>query len=254
MATGQERLDPIEIRVLADLDEFREAARLQEAIWGFSEFDSVPPRLFIVNRHVGGVALGASDAGRMIGFSFAMAGCRKSGETFLHSNMTGLLSEYQNRGLGRKMKLRQRDEALAYGYKMVEWTFDPLEIRNAYFNVEKLGAVIRGYRPNCYGITSSKLHGSIPTDRLVAEWEVDTDRARHAIEHGRSLGSPVSREIVIPAEAARSRTSNPERTLAIQSDLRTQFQRAFADGLYVTGYRVTDDGGVFELSPDPKRK
>jgi predicted GNAT superfamily acetyltransferase len=240
--------DPIDIRVLTDLEDYREAAGLQQVIWGFSELDSVPPRLFIVNKHVGGISLGAFDGERMIGFSFAMAGRRKSGATFLHSNMTGLLPEYQNQGLGRAMKLRQRDEALAYGYTMIEWTFDPLEIRNAYFNVEKLGAVIRSYRPNCYGITSSKLHGSIPTDRLVAEWEIDTDRARYAIEHGRSPETEVVREIAIPAEAARSRTTNPDRTLAIQTEVREQFQDAFAEGLVVTGYRVGDDGGAFRLS------
>jgi predicted GNAT superfamily acetyltransferase len=250
MATGQERVDPIEIRVLTELPDFRETAKLQQAVWGFSELDCVPPRLFIVNEHVGGVALGAFDGERMIGFSFAMAGCRKTGETFLHSNMTGLLPEYQNRGLGGRMKLRQREEALAFGYRMIEWTFDPLEIRNAYFNIEKLGAVIRSYRPNCYGITSSKLHGSLPTDRAVAEWEIDTERVRHAIEHGRTPRGEVEREIVVPAEASRMRASNPERTLAIQTGIREQFQAAFADGMVATGYRVTEDGGVFELSSE----
>jgi predicted GNAT superfamily acetyltransferase len=249
MAVGQDRVGAgIEIRLLTEIEEFRETAKLQQAVWGFSELDCVPPRLFIVNKHVGGVALGAFDAGRMIGFSFAMAGCRKTGETFLHSNMTGFLAEYQNRGLGRRMKLRQREEALACGYRMIEWTFDPLEIRNAYFNIEKLGAVMRTYRPNCYGITSSKLHGSIPTDRLVAEWEIDTDRARYAMEHGRSPDRPAERQIAVPAEAARVRSTHPERTLAMQTAIREQFQAAFADHLTVTGYRVTDDGGVFELS------
>ena len=249
MATGQERLeDEIEIRVLTELEEFRETAALQQAVWGFSELDCVPPRIYIVNKHVGGLALGAFDAGRMIGFSFAMAGCRRTGETFLHSNMTGLLPEYQNRSLGRRLKLRQREEALAFGYRMIEWTFDPLEIRNAYFNIEKLGAVMRTYRPNCYGITSSKLHGSIPTDRLVAEWEIDTDRVRHAIEHGHSARREGAREIVIPEEAALMRASNPEQTLAIQTEVRRQFEQAFADRLIVTGYRLAAGGGVFELS------
>lgn len=248
MATGQERVDGIDICVLTELAEFRETASIQQVVWGFSELDTVPPRLFIVNEHVGGLALGAYDGDRMIGFSFAMAGCRPTGEGFLHSNMTGLLPEYQSRGLGRRIKLRQRAEALAYGYRLVEWTFDPLEIRNAYFNIEKLGAVARAFRPNCYGITSSKLHGSIPTDRLVAEWEIDTDRARYAVERGRSPGGDVAREIAVPAEAARVRSTNPARTLAIQSGVRKQFQAAFAGGLVVTGFRVTEDGGVFELS------
>ena len=250
MATGQERVDGIDICVLTDLAEFRETAGIQQSVWGFSELDTVPPRLFIVNQHVGGLALGAYDGDRMIGFSFAVAGHRPTGEAFLHSNMTGLLPEYQSRGLGRRMKLRQRTEALARGYKMIEWTFDPLEIRNAYFNIEKLGAVVRSYRPNCYGITSSKLHGSIPTDRLVAEWEIDTDRARYAIEHGRSTAGEIVREIAVPSEASRVRSTNPERTLELQTRFREQFQAALSDGLFATGFRVTDDGGVFELSRD----
>jgi predicted GNAT superfamily acetyltransferase len=250
MATGEERVDDIAIRVLTELAEFRETAALQQAVWGFSELDCVPPRMFIVTKHVGGLALGAYDGGRMIGFSFGVVGCRRGGRPFLHSNMTGLLPQYQNRGLGRRMKLRQRDEALALGYRMIEWTFDPLEIRNAYFNIEKLGAVIRHYRPNCYGITSSKLHGSIPTDRLVAEWEIDTGRALHAIEHGRSLKSGVVRQIAVSAQAARVRSTAPDRTLEIQTAMREQFQAAFAEGLAVTGFRIDDDGGVYELSAE----
>ena len=250
MAKGQERVDGIDIRVLTELEEFRETTRLQTQIWGFADVDAVPPRMFIVNKHVGGVSLGAYDGDRMIGFSFAVPGRRPAGETFLHSNMTGLLPEYQNRGLGRRMKLRQREEALAFGYPVVEWTFDPLEIRNAYFNIEKLGVVIRRFRPNCYGITSSKLHGSIPTDRLVAEWELDTERVRHAIEHRRSPAEAVAREIPVLAEAARLRSTDPERTLEIQAGLRRELEAAFAEGLAITGFRITEEGGVFELSAD----
>jgi predicted GNAT superfamily acetyltransferase len=248
MAAGKECVDGITLCVLTELEEFRQTVGLQKAVWGFSDVDALPPRIFIVNRHVGGVALGAYDGDRMIGFSFAMPGCHRSGGSYLHSNMTGLLPEYQNRGLGRRMKLRQRQEALAYGYPMVEWTFDPLEIRNAYFNIEKLGVVIRRFRPNCYGITSSKLHGSIPTDRLVAEWEIDTERARHAIERGRSPETAVDAEIPVSAEASRVRSTSPERTLELQSELRERFVAAFAQGFVVTGFRITEDGGVFELS------
>ncbi len=248
MAEGEERVDGVAIRVLTDLVEFRETTRLQQEIWGFAEVDCVPPRMFVVNEHVGGLALGAFDGERMVGFSFAVPGLRESGDAFLHSNMTGLLPEYRGRGLGRRLKLRQRDEALAYGYSLIEWTFDPLEVRNAYFNIEKLGALVRRFRPNCYGITSSKLHGSIPTDRLVADWEIDSDRARFAVEHGRSPGHATEREISAPAEAARLRASDPARTLEMQAAVREQFQQALAEGLVVTGYRLTEDGGVFELS------
>ncbi len=74
------------------------------------------------------------------------------------------------RGLGRQLKLRQRDDALARGIDLIEWTFDPLELKNAYFNIERLGAIVRRYVRNQYGISTSRLHGGMPTDRCVAEW------------------------------------------------------------------------------------
>src|SRR5207248_11083603 len=91
---------------------------------------------------------------------------------------------YRNYGLGRRMKLAQREEALERDFKLMEWTFDPLEIKNAYLNIEKLGAITRRYSINQYGNASSPLQGCLPTDRLVAEWWLGSDRVRTLLEAG----------------------------------------------------------------------
>ena len=97
-------------------------------------------------------------------------------DPYLHSHMLGVKSEYRNTGLGRRLKLFQREDAIAHGYDLMEWTFDPLEIKNAYFNLERLGAIARRYNINQYGITTSPLQGFLPTDRLVAEWWLKSER------------------------------------------------------------------------------
>ena len=95
--------------------------------------------------------------GRMIAFCLAIPGLKPGGKPYLHSHMLGVLPEYRNAGIGRQLKLRQRDDALARGIDLIEWTFDPLEIKNAYFNVERLGAIVRRYVRNQYGTTSAAL-------------------------------------------------------------------------------------------------
>ena len=95
--------------------------------------------------------------------------------------MLAVNPDYRNQGIGRRLKLFQRDEALARGNGRMEWTFDPLEIKNAFLNIAKLGAVVRRYAPNFYGVTSSRLHGQVPTDRLYAEWWLESDWVSSAL-------------------------------------------------------------------------
>src|SRR5205085_1868843 len=111
------------------------------------------------------------------GFCFAIPGIKSAiksgdkpgdkpgGQPYLHSHMLGVLPEYHNARIGRRLKLRQREEALSRGIALIEWTFDPLELKNAFLNIQRLGAIVRHYYPNQYGTTSSPLHGGLPTDR-----------------------------------------------------------------------------------------
>jgi predicted GNAT superfamily acetyltransferase len=128
LAAGQEEGN-IEIRQLRGLDELNEAVRLQKEIWGFADIELLPLRLFVVAQKVGGQTLGAFDGGRMVGFLLAIPGL-KQGAMYLHSHMMGVLPEYRNRGVGRRLKLAQREEALSRGIRLIEWTFDPLELKN----------------------------------------------------------------------------------------------------------------------------
>lgn len=248
MAAGETGMrDEFEIRRLGTNEECAATLEVQEKVWGFADRDKVPARLMVVSAHTGGLVLGAYRGHDLVAFSLSFAGRKPDGATYWHSHMTGILPEFQNRGLGRRIKMRQRDEALQERLSLVEWTFDPLEIRNAFFNLERLGVVVRRYEPNLYGITTSKLHGSLPTDRLVAEWHVDGPRAR-GIAAGRGpIARAVAAEVTVPKEIATWRGDDPARALGEQTRIRESLTEHFSQGLALVGYRRADAGGVFEL-------
>ncbi len=111
--------------------------------------------------------------------------------------------------MGRKLKLAQREEALARGIDLIEWTFDPLEIKNAYFNMERLGAIVRRYVQNQYGTTTSHLHGGLPTDRCIAEWWISSPRARAIVAGQPFQRNPVEARVAIPSDIAAIRSKDP---------------------------------------------
>lgn len=237
----------ITVSVLTDHDQFRDAVDLQRAIWGFADIELLPVRLFVVATKVGGQALGAYDGDRMIGFCLAIPGLKAGGKSYLHSHMLGVLPGYSNRGVGRALKLAQREEALARGVELIEWTFDPLETKNAYFNLERLGAIIRRYVPNQYGTTSSPLHGGLPTDRCIAEWWIDTERV-HATVNGRPAARPaIEASIAVPNNIGELKKLDPRQAREIQQGIGERFQKLFAMGLTVIGFERTDDSGNYLL-------
>jgi predicted GNAT superfamily acetyltransferase len=236
----------IEIRPLKGLDELNEAVRLQKEIWGFADIELLPLRLFVVAQKVGGQTLGAFDGGRMVGFLLAIPGL-KQGTMYLHSHMMGVLPEYRDLGIGRRLKLAQRQEALSRGIRLIEWTFDPLELKNAFFNIERLGAIVRRYVRNQYGTTSSPLHGGLPTDRCVAEWHLDSPRVEAAVAGSRPPRGEVLERIIIPADIAEIRASDPEKARAIQAEASDRFEEFFGRGLTVIGFEKQPDAGVYQL-------
>ena len=164
------------VRPLTTLEEFASVVRLQREIWGFEDVELLPRRMFVVASKIGGQLLGAFDQKKMVAFCLCIPGLKSGGRAYLHSHMLGVLPPYRNAGVGRVLKLKQRDYALAAGVDLIEWTFDPLEIKNAFFNIERLGAIVRRYVHNQYGTTTSHLHGGLPTDRLVPEWWIRSKR------------------------------------------------------------------------------
>src|SRR6266446_3036476 len=165
----------IVVRKICALKEYHACVELQREIWGEAELEIEPVTMFVVASITGGQVLGAFDGEKLVGYTLAVAGLRQ-GVVYLHSHQTAVRETHRNRGVGSMLKLFQREEALGRGIRLVEWTFDPLELKNAHFNLNRLGAICRRYIPNLYGVTTSPLHRGIETDRLVAEWWLDSPR------------------------------------------------------------------------------
>ncbi len=231
----------VSIRKCEALEEMQACFALQKEVWKFSDADLIPVRMFVVASKIGGQVVGAFEASgekpELVGFALAIPGVR-NGHSYLHSQMLAVRQSYRNGGLGRRLKLYQREDALARGFELMEWTFDPLEIKNAYLNIEKLGAISRRYNVNQYGITSSPLQGGLPTDRLIAEWWMKSERVEAVLAGAARPQFRCSEQIDVPAEiyewkaAAEARP----RALEVQQANRERFIRAFADGLSVLGY------------------
>jgi predicted GNAT superfamily acetyltransferase len=225
----------VEIRKCLTLADFEGAVHVQRRVWGGDQVAPVP--LFVVAAHSGGQVLGAFEEGRMIGFTLAFAGVRDG--YYLHSHMAAVLPELRDRGIGRRLKLAQREDALARGIQLIEWTFDPLESKNAYFNLNKLGAIARRLIPNCYGITQSALHHGLPTDRLVAEWWLASERVRGAVS-GSGESSFASKRtgterVALPEGWERLRVKDRGSAAKAQSKVRQKMEKLFADGYAAVG-------------------
>jgi len=275
------QMDSVEIRACEGLDELEACVQLQVETWGYDAGDVIPRRAFLVAQKIGGQVLGAfgragnreEGTGRaeqgieggpvigrpdeLVGFAFSLPGLKtKQGiaSPYLHSHMLAVRPEYRNRGIGVELKLAQRSEALGRGIRKMEWTFDPLEIKNAFINIHRLGAIVSSYRVNFYGLSSSRLQGGLPTDRLVAEWYMDSPRVQ-----GRAEGQPageydIERRIVVPAAISEWKSGDATRNRAkdVQLENRRKFQEAFSEGMTVLGFlRDADGNGFFELGPIP---
>jgi predicted GNAT superfamily acetyltransferase len=235
----------IQIRKCISLSDFRRCVELQKAVWGESDLETEPYVTFVVAYQTGGQVLGAFDGDAMIGFTMALAGVRNK-TPYLHSHMTGVLPAYRDRKIGRALKLFQREEALSRDIRLIEWTFDPLEIRNAHFNLNRLGAIARTYIPNFYGITSSPLHRNLPTDRLLAEWHLDSKRVIAAIN---GLGPELSEAPAVIHVPSESFTSSASSIAEMQSRIRAEFQHWFFKNHAATFLRFTSSGADYLLYP-----
>ena len=244
MSTGS-----VELRRCHGIEDFRACVALQKEVWNFSDAELVPLRMFVVADKVGGQVMGAFDGNAMVGFALSVPGTR-SGHIYLHSHMLAVRKDHRNSGLGRRLKLMQRDDALSRGIELIEWTYDPLEIKNAYLNIEKLGAVSRRYNINQYGITSSPLQGGLPSDRLIAEWWLKSKRVEILLATGKNPSIQTETKIEVPAQIYDWKAALETRAKAqqIQESNRERFLRSLAQGLAVLGYeRDLDGNGMFLL-------
>ena len=228
---------PPHIRKCESLEDMQAAFALQKEVWQFTDAELVPVRLFVLANKIGGHVIGAFDQDNMVAFALAIPGHR-NGHAYLHSHMLAVRQQYRNAGLGRRLKFFQREDALGRGFELIEWTFDPLEIKNAYLNIEKLGAIARRYNVNQYGVTSSPLQGGLPSDRLVAEWWLRSRRVEKVLSEGRRPAFTAQAQIDVPAKIYewKSAAATRPQARAIEERNRGQFTKAFAAGLSVLGY------------------
>ena len=236
------------VRSCDSLEDFHACVALQREIWGEQDLEVEPAAMFVVAAHTGGQVLSAHDGNTLVGFTLALAAVR-NGAPFLHSHMTGVRANYRDRGVGRMLKLFQRQEALSRDIRLIEWTFDPLESRNAYFNLNRLGAICRRYLPNLYGITTSPLHRGLATDRLVAEWYLDSPRVVAALSGGELAPSYSCSTIEVPNSLDDWKASDLPRVQSIQAAIRAQFREGFAKGYAAVAVAKTSNASTYHLVP-----
>lgn len=245
MTQGQ---DSIRIESLETLEHLERCVVLQIEVWGYSDGDVIPRRMFLVAQRIGGQVFGAFDGETLVGFAMALPGYR-GGHAYLHSHMLAVLPPYRNAGVGRRLKLAQHQDAIARGFDLMEWTFDPLEIRNAHLNIARLGAVVRRYQPDFYGPSSSPLQGGLPTDRLYAEWWLKSERVQMALR-GETQTFVEQERVTVPADIYEWKQNPQQRGLALEVQRRNReaMQSAFQRGLAVLGYERDPHGdGSFLL-------
>jgi predicted GNAT superfamily acetyltransferase len=252
------------IRSCDGFDEMEACVQLQIEVWGYDDSDVIPRKAFLVAQRIGGQVIGAFDTSlpgappdgspeSMIGFAMSLPGVKTGNgnpKSYLHSHMLAVRDAYRNGGLGAQLKLEQRREALSRNIRLMEWTFDPVEIRNAHLNIHKLGAIACRYHVNFYGVSSSRLQGGLPTDRLVAEWHLSSHRVTAVLEGRTRAAYKIEERIQVPASINEWKASETdrERAIAVQLENRRKFQHAFSHGLAVLGFvRDKEGNGVFEL-------
>jgi predicted GNAT superfamily acetyltransferase len=193
---------PVHLRDLHGLDDYRAVVALEQEIWGYTDLaDLVTVPVFIITLKRGGILIGAFDEHeRLVGFAYSIVGV-KDGRPTQWSHMMGVVAAHRRGGLGRALKLAQRERAIAAGFDLMEWTFDPLQALNAHLNFSKLGVTCQEYARNVYGESTSALHKGTPTDRFVVEWHLTSPRVEERIRE-RENSQRLSTDIATPAANA----------------------------------------------------
>ncbi len=238
----------LRIQQITDLEHCECCVQLQSEVWGYNDGDVIPRRVFVLASRIGGQVIGAFAGERLVGFAMALPGYRE-GMPYLHSHMLAVLPQHRNAGVGRRLKLAQRDDALARGFDLMEWTFDPLEIRNAYLNIHRLGAIARRYQRDFYGPSSSPLQGGLPTDRLYAEWWLRSARVA-SILGGHVHPIEASERVTVPYAIYQWKQDPQHRdqALTLQTRNREALESGFHRGLTVIGYeRDLNGNGCYLL-------
>jgi predicted GNAT superfamily acetyltransferase len=217
----------------SDLDE---VVRIQREVWGASDLDIAGRIQLKATQHAGGSVLAACDDGGEIGgFAYAFPAHDKCG-AFWHSDMLAVRPTFRGRGVGQALKWAQREHALARGITRITWTFDPMQAGNAHLNLELLGVTVSDYLRNFYGVTSSALHHGLPTDRLLARWDLETPRVRALARAQTAPQSVECERCAIPRSWNDLVKNDPSEALEEQSRVAAELEAAFDRGLSIIGF------------------
>jgi len=238
----------IQIRDCSTIEEFDRCIELQREAFALPDLEISPRRHLIVTGRAGGWTLGAFAGEKMVGFVHHMIALREHDEIIGYSHMMAVAKAYQNRGVGSLLKWAQRERALAEGRRFIKWTWDPMQARNAHFNLNRLGVMVRSYEVNFYGtdyITMPNAKSddvSIDSDRLFADWELDSERVK-AMAEGRTQkpAAPPALTIEIPTDWPALIRQDTRRARKLQLRVRKEFQEAFAAGLVCAAFERNEE-------------
>jgi predicted GNAT superfamily acetyltransferase len=241
--------DEIVIRECNAIEEFDSCVRLQREVFGLPDIEISPRRHLIVSRQAGGWTLAAFAGHKIVGFVHHMAAVQNGDEIFGYSHMMAVDPEYQNKGVGAKLKWNQRARALAEGRHFIKWTWDPMQARNAHFNLNRLGVTVDSYAANFYGTdypaspNSNEATGpGIDSDRLFARWQLNTRRVKELSE---GVAFPLIKKpaatIEIPVNWTKLIREEPSRAKTEQLRVRSEFQNAFANSLICAAFERSDE-------------
>lgn len=231
-------MDEITIRECKTIEEFDGCVYLQREAFGLPDLELSPRRHLIVSRAAGGWTLGAFAAERMVGFVHHLAAVDANNQIYGYSHVMGVAKDYQNKGVGARLKWAQRERALGEGRKLIKWTWDPMLARNAHFNLNRLGVFVDTYVDNYYGTDyNSDQVLAVPSDRLFATWHLDSARVR-ALASGSAVAidAEPAATVAIPAEWGALLKQDPQRAIDEQARVREEFKKAFDQQLICAGF------------------
>lgn len=247
------RIAEIEIRECTTLEELAACVELQREVFALPEIEISPVRHFVVTRNAGGFSLGAFADGDLVGFVLSVPAFLR-GEKAFYSHMTAVRQDFQGSGIGAKLKWAQRAKALELGVRFIKWTFEPVKARNAFFNLEKLGAIVTEYHENFYGTdysTAPDAKIGLASDRLFAEWHLESEKVVRLADGDAFVDDAAPAAlIVVPANWSELVKNDAEAALAEQLRIREEFQTAFAVGMVGRGFVRDDDRPYYVLYRD----
>lgn len=239
--------DEITIREVLTVKEFGACVRLQKEVFALPALEISPVRHLIVTKSAGGFTLGAFAArNKLVGFVLSVPAFGGAMERIFYSHMTAVKADFQNRHVGARLKWAQRERALSENVRFIKWTFSPVQARNAFFNLERLGVEIKSYAANFYGTDYSTLHTQneklgLDSDRLFAEWNLTGEKVA-ALSNGENFieTDEIVKTIEIPNDWNALLKENPKRAVAEQTRIKEEFQTAFAQNLVCRSFARDD--------------